>query len=102
MGPVDLPPDPEPKRLRLMILGNGTKADVHDEARRLAEVLAGTPGIDLAGVDLSADSNLCDLPADVAIVLGGDGTVLHAAPNGRPAHTPPWASTWAGSASWPT
>ena len=37
------------------------------------------PGIELIGVDLSADSNLSSLPADVAIVLGGDGTVLHAA-----------------------
>ena len=30
-------------------------------------------------MDLSADSRLADLPADVAIVLGGDGTVLHTA-----------------------
>ena len=36
-------------------------------------------GIELVGVDLSAESNLSALPADVAIVLGGDGTVLHAA-----------------------
>ena len=36
-------------------------------------------GVELAGVDLSADSDLSDLPADVAVVLGGDGTVLHTA-----------------------
>ena len=41
--------------------------------------LTQAPGIELIGVDLSADSNLSSLPADVAIVLGGDGTVLHAA-----------------------
>jgi NAD+ kinase len=62
-----------------VILGNGTKAAVHAEARALTEALARTPGLELAGVDLSADSNLSDLPAGVAIVLGGDGTVLHTA-----------------------
>jgi NAD+ kinase len=72
-------PHPVPAPLRLVILGNGTKAAVHAEATALAEALARTPGLELAGVDLSADSNLSDLPADVAIVLGGDGTVLHTA-----------------------
>ncbi len=33
----------------------------------------------LAGIDLSADSDLSQLPADIAVVLGGDGTVLHTA-----------------------
>ena len=37
------------------------------------------PGLELVGVDLSADTDLSGLPADVALVLGGDGTVLHAA-----------------------
>jgi NAD+ kinase len=65
--------------LRLVILGNGTKTEVRDEAKALAEALSGAPGLELVGVDLSADSNLSDLPADVAVVLGGDGTVLHTA-----------------------
>jgi NAD+ kinase len=60
-----------------VILGNGTKAEVHSHALVLAEILAATAGLELTGVDLSADSNLADLPADVALVLGGDGTVLH-------------------------
>ena len=64
--------------LKLMILGNGTKAEVPVEAKAMAEVLSQTPGIELTGVDLSEDSNLSNLPADVAVVLGGDGTVLHA------------------------
>src|SRR5580658_3691410 len=66
-------------KLKLMILGNGIKAEVHVEAKAMAEVLSRASGIELTGVDLSEDSNLSDLPADVAVVLGGDGTVLHAA-----------------------
>ncbi len=62
-----------------MILGNATKPQVLEEARKLALLIEETPGLVLAGVDLSADSDLRDLPADVAVVLGGDGTVLHAA-----------------------
>ncbi|MGP0069689.1 MAG: NAD(+)/NADH kinase [Isosphaeraceae bacterium] len=65
--------------LRQVILGNGTKAEVHVASESLKETLSGTPGLELAGVDLSADSNLSDLPAEVAVVLGGDGTVLHTA-----------------------
>ncbi len=70
---------PGPGPLRVMILGNGTKREVHDEAATLGRALAATPGLEPAGVDLSADSRLADLPADVAVVLGGDGTVLHTA-----------------------
>src|SRR5262249_14695451 len=33
----------------------------------------------LAGVDLESDTDLSCLEADVALVLGGDGTVLHTA-----------------------
>ncbi len=65
--------------LRLVILGNGIKPEVHTLATALAETLARADGIKLMGVDLSADARLASLPADVAIVLGGDGTVLHAA-----------------------
>ncbi len=65
--------------LKLVILGNGIKPDVHTLAKELSAALALAKGIDLVGVDLSAESNLSSLPADVAIVLGGDGTVLHAA-----------------------
>jgi NAD+ kinase len=78
MGPAEstaLPPRP----LRLFILGNGNKAEVHTLAQALSEILSQSSGIELAGVDLTADSNLSSLPADVAVVLGGDGTVLHAA-----------------------
>jgi NAD+ kinase len=65
--------------MRLVILGNGTKAEVLAAADALTKSLSCTPGLELAGVDLSADSNLADLPAEVAVVLGGDGTLLHTA-----------------------
>ncbi len=72
--------DPRPQApLRVIVLGNGTKPEVRSTAESLAKTLSGTPGLELVGVDLSADSNLSDLPAAVAVVLGGDGTVLHTA-----------------------
>jgi NAD+ kinase len=80
LGPAAQPGGPPvPGPLRVVILGNGTKPEVHAEADALAQCLSGTSGLELTGVDLSADSPLADLPADVAIVLGGDGTVLHTA-----------------------
>jgi NAD+ kinase len=83
MGPAEKhdtgarPPSPRP--LRLVILGNGTKPEVHAEADALAQSISGTDGLELTDMDLSAGSHLADLPADVAVVLGGDGTVLHTA-----------------------
>jgi NAD+ kinase len=43
----------------------------------VAAAVRAVPDFALAGVDLSADSDLSCCPADVAIVVGGDGTVLH-------------------------
>ena len=69
-----------PRRpLKLVILGNGIKREVHHLAETLAQAVRQASGIELIGVDLSAETNLSALPADVAVVLGGDGTVLHAA-----------------------
>ena len=64
--------------LRIAILGNGTKPEVREEAARLAEAVRAA-GLGLAGVDLASDTDLSGLAADVALVLGGDGTVLHTA-----------------------
>jgi NAD+ kinase len=69
----------EPAVLRVMILGNGTRAGVVDRTRRLAGRVEAIDGLELAGVDLSSDSDLSALQADVAVVFGGDGTVLHTA-----------------------
>jgi NAD+ kinase len=84
MDPANAKPDPghahaPTSPMRLVILGNGTKPEVHVASDALKDSLSCTPGLELAGVDLTADSNLADLPAEVAVVLGGDGTVLHTA-----------------------
>ena len=65
--------------LRIAILGNGAKPEVHVEAQRLAGAVIARTELALAAVDLSPDTNLSRLEADVALVLGGDGTVLHTA-----------------------
>lgn len=66
-----------PGPLRVVLLGNGTKPAVASEVQRLADAVRDYPGLAVAGIDLSADSDLSGLAADVAVVLGGDGTVLH-------------------------
>ena len=65
--------------LRVAILGNGDKPEVCAQAARVAEELKGHPEVVSAGLDLASDTNLSGLEADVALVLGGDGTVLHTA-----------------------
>jgi NAD+ kinase len=76
---ADLTRDSHPRPLKLVILGNGIKPRVPALAQDLTSALAQAGGVELAGVNLTGDSNLSALPADVAVVLGGDGTVLHAA-----------------------
>ncbi len=73
------PPPSTTTPLRVAVLGNGTKPEVRAEAARLSEALARTAGLAPSGVDLAADTDLSGLAADVALVLGGDGTVLHTA-----------------------
>jgi NAD+ kinase len=65
--------------LRVALLGNGAKPEVHAEAQRLSDAISQRPGLTLALTDLSSDTDLSRLEADVALVLGGDGTVLHTA-----------------------
>jgi NAD+ kinase len=65
--------------LRVAILGNGTKADVPAAAERLSSALLDCCSLRVTTVDLGADSDLSGISADVALVLGGDGTVLHTA-----------------------
>jgi NAD+ kinase len=65
--------------LDVVIVGNGTKPEVPAEAHRLAEAMTTLSGLRLVDIDLGVETDLSQLPAEVALVLGGDGTVLHAA-----------------------
>jgi NAD+ kinase len=76
MQSPDIAPTPP---LGVAILGNGTKPAVVAAADRLSAAVAGHAGLRLTGVDLASDTDLSGLEADVALVLGGDGTVLHTA-----------------------
>ncbi len=77
------PPRPTPPKglppLRVALLGNGTKPEVVVQADRLFEAMRSHPETVPVGLDLASDTDLSGLDADVALVLGGDGTVLHAA-----------------------
>ena len=65
--------------LAVAILGNGTKPDVPAAADLIASAMNDVPGLTLTDIDLGAESDLSSLSAHVALVLGGDGTVLHTA-----------------------
>ena len=72
-------------------------------AKALAEALSQSPGLELAGVDLSADSNLSEPPGR----RGGrarEATGPSSTRRGgwRTIPRPSWGSTRAGSASSPT
>lgn len=74
--------------LKVVILGNGTKPEVPYEANRLADAMTDASGMVLVDIDLSSDTDLSRLSADVALALGGDGTVLHTARRMRDHPTP--------------
>src|SRR4051794_12185752 len=65
--------------LSVAILGNGTKTEVPAAADLIATAMNDVPGLRLADIDLGAESDLSGLSAHIALVLGGDGTVLHTA-----------------------
>lgn len=63
--------------MRLLVLGNGTKPGVMEEAERLVPILR--RHADVVLVDLQQERDLTDIDADLAVVLGGDGAILRAA-----------------------
>lgn len=74
--------------LKIQILGNGTKPEVPAAADRLCAAMTGVPGLHLLDIDLGSEGDLAGLDAQVALVLGGDGTVLHTARRMRDQPTP--------------
>src|SRR4051794_11716943 len=63
--------------MRLMVLGNATRAGVQEEAERLLPVLRAHADVVL--FDLFQEQDLSAVRADMVLVLGGDGAILRAA-----------------------
>jgi NAD+ kinase len=64
--------------MRFLILGNASKPSVVEEAQRLQEAIPRSGG-GVALVDLTGQEDLSATPAEMALVLGGDGAILRAA-----------------------
>ncbi|MGW8256412.1 MAG: NAD(+)/NADH kinase, partial [Thermoguttaceae bacterium] len=65
------------KRLRAILLGAAGRTNVRDQADRLCADIE--KYAEIVKTDFSGKENLSDVVADLAIVLGGDGTILRAA-----------------------
>lgn len=65
------------RRPKVMLIGAGDRPHVKEEANKLETILPRYS--DLVHVDLEWKSDLATIPADFAVVLGGDGSLLAAA-----------------------
>lgn len=65
-----------PDRPRVMLLGDGARPNVRDEVIRQRAAISAVADIVLE--DLTFQHDLSDVPADLAIVWGGDGSILRA------------------------
>jgi NAD+ kinase len=63
--------------LRILLLGFGGRRGVMQEAQRLGELIARRDAI--VARDFTGTEDLSEVEADVAVVLGGDGSILRAA-----------------------
>ncbi len=63
--------------MRIFVLGNGHRPGVREEAERLLPFLA--QHADVVAFDLFQQQDLSGLAADLALVLGGDGSIIRAA-----------------------
>lgn len=61
----------------VLVVGDVERKGVSDAAKRLVKSLEGR--VEIRGVDLSGDADLAAIPADLVVVLGGDGAILAAA-----------------------
>jgi len=64
-------------RHRGIVLGSGTRPNIVGEAQRLEPLL--TRYLDVVACDFSGTRDLSHLEADVAVVFGGDGSILRSA-----------------------
>lgn len=63
--------------MRIFVLGNGLRRGVPEEAESLLPLLR--KHCDVVAVDLAQQLDLSSYDADIALVLGGDGSILRAA-----------------------
>jgi len=70
-------PPPLPQPLRVLLLGATQRPDVRAEAKRLRPLIEQHAQIVCS--DFTGTEDLSNVEADVAIVLGGDGSILRAA-----------------------
>jgi NAD+ kinase len=63
--------------MRIFVLGNGNRPGVREEADRLVPFLR--DHAEILVIDLVQEADLNCLTADIALVLGGDGSILRAA-----------------------
>jgi NAD+ kinase len=77
--PVTTPPwmRRAPDRPRALLLGSGDRPNVLAEAARLQPILA--QHLEIVHEDFHYRSDLAPLEADLAVVMGGDGSILRAA-----------------------
>lgn len=66
-----------PVKPRLVLLGSGDRAGVLEEAERIRPLIA--EHLQLVHEDFYYQSDLAPVAADLAVVLGGDGSILRAA-----------------------
>ena len=65
------------RRLRVVLLGAGDRPHVREEAERVKRAL--TQHADVVLQDMAGQSELSTVAADLAVVVGGDGSILRAA-----------------------
>jgi NAD+ kinase len=65
------------RRPRAYVLGSGLRPNLLEEAKRLRPII--DKQVDVVVEDFEFCRDLSEIPADLAIVLGGDGSILRAA-----------------------
>ncbi len=68
---------PADKPIRVIVLSTGNQPHFEAEAERLSPIIR--KYTEIVGCDMSGLADMSHVEADIAIVLGGDGSILHAA-----------------------